>query len=406
MTIDSHNRQRCLVACSGALHLGGGIAGVARLMLRALADAGCYVDVFALHENNASIDSRYVPPDQVSYQVYHGSKPRFALAVWRTLLAHRFDYVFVDHINLASMLSPWQRLSRLQYNVWLYGLEVFPPRPDREGRLGLTHAAKCLAISEYTRSRVAEQFPQAPITVCELALDPILSVGESGGQPVVLGPMRLTAVSGVTAELGSRVILHVGRMASSERYKGQDVLLRSFPALHAGFPDAQLVLAGQGDDHPRLLALARSLPNGVQSAVFMPGYVPDAELDQLYRGCYVFAMPSSNEGFGLVYLEAMARSKPCVGGKIDATPYVVRDGMTGVLVDDPREPGEVTAALALLLSQPERAAAMGRAGHELVQSHYLYEHFRQRFWRALDQTQAIHATEGEAPAPSRVDHVS
>jgi phosphatidylinositol alpha-1,6-mannosyltransferase len=190
-------------------------------------------------------------------------------------------------------------------------------------------------------------------------------------------------------------------MASSERYKGQDVLLRSFPALHAEFPDAQLVLAGQGDDYTRLLTMARSLPGEVQSAVFMPGYVSDAELDLLYHLCYVFAMPSSNEGFGLVYLEAMSHGKPCVGGKLDATPCVVRDGMTGVLVDNPREPGEVTVALATLLSDPERASAMGQAGHNLVQSHYLYRHFRQRFWQALDHTSARHFTDRGTAAQSQ-----
>lgn len=384
MVTDAQRRQRCLLACTGALHLKGGIAGINRLVIRSLADA-CYdVDVFALHERNTTVDQNYIQPERVTYRVYLGNKMHFAIAVWRALLTNRYDCVLVDHVNVASMLVPLQRLGLVKYHVWLAGIEVFPPRPDREGTLGLTHAVKCLAISDYTRSSVLARFPTTSIATCDLALDPVRHKMDAQEDEFVRFPLLLTSVDGSTGKLGSRVILHVGRMASSEKYKGQDVLLRSFVEVRARFPDAQLVLAGDGDDHLRLLALARSLPGEVQSGVFMPGFVSDAELDQLYRACYLFAMPSTGEGFGLVYLEAMSRSRPCVGGRLDATPYVVRHNETGVLIDDPTRPSDVAAALVSLLVDPKQAADMGRAGYELVQSYYLYEHFRDRFWKVLN----------------------
>ena len=160
-------------------------------------------------------------------------------------------------------------------------------------------------------------------------------------------------------------------------------LLRAFPAIRQRFSEAQLVLVGSGDDLPRLLALARSLPGAAQQAVFMPGYVDDGMLDALYRQSVVFAMPSTGEGFGLVYLEAMSRGKPCVGGKLDATPGVVQDGITGALVDDPRSSEQLAAAIMGLMADPERARQMGLAGYRRVQSTYLFTHFQKRFWEAL-----------------------
>jgi phosphatidyl-myo-inositol dimannoside synthase len=102
------------------------------------------------------------------------------------------------------------------------------------------------------------------------------------------------------SELGHQVILHVGRMTSSERYKGQESLIRAFPMIYQQNPDVQLVLAGQGDDMARLKGLTQTLSSPMQARIFFPGYVPDDLLDVLYQKCYVFAMPSIGEGFGLV----------------------------------------------------------------------------------------------------------
>jgi glycosyltransferase involved in cell wall biosynthesis len=196
-------------------------------------------------------------------------------------------------------------------------------------------------------------------------------------------PMRLIAVNDKLEQVGPQMILHVGRMVTSERYKGQEGLLRGFPEIKAHFPAAQVVFAGHGDDMPRLLAIAKSFPDAVQADIFMPGYVQDDGLGQLYRDCYLFAMPSTGEGFGLVFLEAMSRAKPCLGGRVAATPCVVRDGATGLLVDDPKSSNQVAATVCWLLNHPVEANTMGRAGYNLVRSCYLYEHFRERFWKAV-----------------------
>jgi glycosyltransferase involved in cell wall biosynthesis len=79
----------------------------------------------------------------------------------------------------------------------------------------------------------------------------------------------------------------------------------------------------------------------------------------------------------------MSRGKPCLGGRINATPYVIRDGVTGLLVDDPRSAKQVAEKILWLMAHPQQARDMGRAGYELVRSYYLFPNFKQRFWQAL-----------------------
>jgi glycosyltransferase involved in cell wall biosynthesis len=121
----------------------------------------------------------------------------------------------------------------------------------------------------------------------------------------------------------------------------------------------------------------------MRARIFFPGCLPDDLLDLVYQKCYIFAMPSMGEGFGLVYLEAMLRGKACLGGRVDATPCVVRDGITGLLIDNPKSPEQVAEALNWFLSHPEETRGMGLAGYELVRSYYLFPHFQERFWKAI-----------------------
>jgi phosphatidyl-myo-inositol dimannoside synthase len=380
------NLKRALLICTGAYHTEGGIAAVNRLVIKAIAENGYSLDIFSLIEKDTTIDARYLPSGaQVHCRAFARNKYLFTLAVWWAILQHSYTYVCVDHVNLASILAPLARLKRCNYVVWLCGIEVFSPRPDREGRLGLMGAWKRLAISEFTRQSVTNRFPDLPVIVCDLSLDPVRhanilqpSLSTSSFPAIVL-----EASDGSRSELGDQVILNVGRMTSSERYKGQDTLIRAFPIIYQQNPGVQLVLAGQGDDMPRLKGLTQTLSSPMQARIFFPGYVPNDLIDLIYKKCYVFAMPSIGEGFGLVYLEAMMRAKPCLGGQVDATPCVVRDGLTGLLVNDPKSPEQVAEVLNWFLSHPEETRRMGLAGYDLVQSYYLFPHFQDRFWKAL-----------------------
>ena len=78
-------------------------------------------------------------------------------------------------------------------------------------------------------------------------------------------------------------------------------------------------------------------------------------------------MPSSGEGFGLAYLEAMAHAKPCLGGKVDAAPNMIQDRITGILVDDPRSPDQIALKIIELFSNPKEREQWGPLDTSLLE---------------------------------------
>jgi phosphatidylinositol alpha-1,6-mannosyltransferase len=171
----------------------------------------------------------------------------------------------------------------------------------------------------------------------------------------------------------AHIILTVGRWDPAERYKGADTLISVLLRVLRTAPDVVLVLIGDGEDRPSLEQLARE--GGVADRTRFLHRPTQEELFACYAHCDVFALPSRGEGFGLVFLEAMAHGKPVIGGAHGGTPDIVEDGVTGLLV--PHGDAEILAgALESLLSDPARAYTMGERGRERVQTAYTFERFQ------------------------------
>jgi glycosyltransferase involved in cell wall biosynthesis len=168
-------------------------------------------------------------------------------------------------------------------------------------------------------------------------------------------------------------------MAAVERYKGHDALLDCWTRVAQAVPGARLVVAGEGDDRARLQDKARGL--GLDGLVDFLGEVAPARLPALYRGCAFFVMPSRDEGFGLVYLEAMRAGRACLAAA-GAAEEVVLHERTGLIVPY-GAPAALEAALVRLFLRPEERDALGRAGAALFAERFTEERFRRRFWEAL-----------------------
>jgi glycosyltransferase involved in cell wall biosynthesis len=136
------------------------------------------------------------------------------------------------------------------------------------------------------------------------------------------------------------IILTVCRLAGAERYKGYDQMIRALPHILRHVPDARYLLVGSGPDRSRAERLAVEL--NVQHAVVFAGLVPDEELSDYYNLCDLFAMPSKAEGFGIVYLEALACGKPVLAGNKDGSRDALADGELGLLVD-PDDTAEIAS---------------------------------------------------------------
>jgi glycosyltransferase involved in cell wall biosynthesis len=179
-----------------------------------------------------------------------------------------------------------------------------------------------------------------------------------------------------------RVVLTVGRWSAAERYKGLDELLKATAMLRGTFPSLHLVVVGQGDDLPRLRKLA--VDCCLADSVHFLGNISRDELAACYAHAEVFAMPSTGEGFGLVFLEAMAFAKPVIATACGGTTDLVRNGINGLLVP-PGDTQKLTEAIGSLLTDDMFRIDLGRHGAELVRKKFRFEDFTFELDRMLGE---------------------
>jgi len=139
----------------------------------------------------------------------------------------------------------------------------------------------------------------------------------------------------------SRVIGTVARLATQ---KAVHVLLDATPLLLQQFPDARVLIVGDGPLRATLEQQAKRL--GISSAVTFAGYQEDVA--SAYAAMDVFVLPSRDEGYGIVFLEAMAMGVPVVGTRVIGSTDAVDDGVTGLLVPYADAPALAQAAVRIL----------------------------------------------------------
>jgi len=215
-----------------------------------------------------------------------------------------------------------------------------------------SHNARCadavLTTSEYCRSAIRRHYG---VVSSQIRLVP---------EGIDLARWRALAAQ-VPHQSDGATILCVARQYPRKHVTD---LLRALPAVRRALPRARAVIAGDGPEHAKLRALATEL--GLNDAVMFTGALADAELALLYRQADIFCLPSVQEGFGIVFLEAMACGLPVVATLAAAIPEVVPDRRAGLLVP----PGDVAAlahALIELLARPSRRAEYGAFGRAYVE---------------------------------------
>jgi phosphatidyl-myo-inositol dimannoside synthase len=299
------------------------------------------------------------------------AKGRFTATALRSARRHA-KLVIAVHPNLAPVTQTMRLAApRMRTIICTHGIEVWEPlSPVR--RRSLRRANLVLAPSQSTADHVIAHQTVKPerVRVLPWALDPEFEA---------LLPAASKAAPPSNFPSG-RVILTVGRWLQSERYKGMDTLITALPRLLPRWPEVQLAMVGEGDDRDWLEELAEK--NGVRSHVHFLSGLSYSQLASCYSACEIFALPSLAEGFGLVYLEAMACGKPVIGGAHGGAPEVILDGVTGYLVQH-GDTEQLSTAIEALLSDPARAKEMGARGCQRVEYEFRFSVFAKALKKIL-----------------------
>ncbi|MBM3796080.1 MAG: glycosyltransferase family 4 protein [Acidobacteria bacterium] len=246
--------------------------------------------------------------------------------------------VLSTHVNFLPAAHWLKRLCQTRYVGVAHGIDTWGNlRPGLRAALG--QADMVLGVSRFTRDQLArdhhvahERLALLPNTFAEALFHP------GPKSPVLLQRYRLPT--------HAPVVFTFGRLAAAERYKGFDRIIAALPRIQRDVPNVHYLIGGTGDDRPRLEALARDA--GMADRVRFTGFIPADELCAHYNLCDVFAMPSTGEGFGIVFLEAMACGKPVLAGNRDGSVDPLADGRFGALVD-PLDSEQLAGTLTQLL---------------------------------------------------------
>lgn len=291
------------------------------------------------------------------YEAYGGSRGRFLAAALSQARA-RPDLMVLEHSHLAPVGWLVARAGRARLVVFAHGIDIWRTL-DWKRRVPLRKADLVLCVSRTSEQRGIDAGNLAPhkTAVLHNCLDPAIQLK-----------------TGQRDEDRALSMLTVARITADDRYKGHRQVIESMPTLLARFPDLTYDIVGDGDDRPELEALAVRL--GVRGAVHFYGIVTDEELVACYERASLYIMPSQSEGFGYVFLEAMAHGLPAIGGNRDASTEVIVDGETGLLVD-PTSVDEICEAVTRLLADPGLRTRMGQAAARHVERHFTFPHFRE-----------------------------
>lgn len=304
------------------------------------------------------------------YEFTGFGRDKLALLTNLLRLVPRIETLYLGHVNLAP-LGLLLRFIRphIRYCVVTHGVEVWEPLPILR-RLGLRHASSVVAVSAYTAGEIVKAQkldPQRIFVLCP-SLDPSFTQGRRDGVSLPFLP-------------GGRMLLTVSRLISSEPGKGVDSVITVLPKVIEAVPDLFYVIIGGGDLQSRLEEMA--CERSVRDRILFIGKVQLEQLKGFYSRADVFVMPSRQEGFGIVFIEAMAFGKPVIAGDYGGAPEIVQDGVTGFLVN-PDDLEGLTCRLIQLLQDGALRKKMGEAGRKRVEENFSVVRFEERLTSILD----------------------
>ena len=299
----------------------------------------------------------------------------------RSAQRHAVDLVLFDPALPLGLLGP--RLG-MPYGVILHGAEVTVPGRVPGARAAMAHVLRrsSLVISAggypAAEARRAAGQLEAPVVEVPPGVD-------TAAITTMLAPERRAARTRLGLPSSGPLVVSLSRLVPR---KGMDVLITAASRLAPSYPDLVLAIAGEGREMAQLRRQAAASPIPVR----LLGRVSAEDRAALLGAADIFVMACRNrwlgleqEGFGIVFLEAAAAGVPQIAGASGGAAEAVVDGVTGLVVDRPDDPGRVAAALRTLLAEPKLRTRMGTAARARARESFDYDVLASRLARTLEK---------------------
>ncbi len=320
----------------------GGIEKFNRAFLCGLStleqDSLIIADAASMYDKEVETD--YFRAD--NYRLYKKNKLSF---VWNELRsAHKYNQVILGHVNLAlfGILIKFFNPSIKVYLV-AHGIEVWGNLSGLKKKI-LERCDVILAVSNYTKQKLIEVNNVAPrkVSIFHNTIDPFFKFPKKFIKPNYL-------LDRYDISPNEKIILTLTRLSYTEKYKGYDKVISVLPEIIKSYPSVKYLIAGKPDEleKNRLTSLISQFK--LEKHVFLVGFIADEEISDHYQLADVFVMPSKKEGFGIVFIEAMACGLPVIAGNQDGSVDALKNGELGMLVN-PDDKEEMIATILKVLA--------------------------------------------------------
>jgi phosphatidylinositol alpha-1,6-mannosyltransferase len=324
----------------------GGIQKMTRTLAHALTDVAARnhwtFKLWSVYDKKSDVMPRYIPLEDFSG--FNLRRRKFTVKALS--LARTADVVILSHVNMAmaglaiKMLNP-------KCNVWLiaHGIEVWRPL-SKVKRWFVSKCDKVICVSNFTREEMIRRhhIDSHKCVVLNNAVDSFMIVPDSFIKPdYLLNRYKLSSKD--------IILFTLTRLAATEQYKGYEQVIKVIDKLKVSIPNIKYVLSGQYDHIEETRIKNLIAQHGVEDQVILTGFVNEAELPDHFLMADLFILPSKKEGFGIVFIEALACGLPVICGNVDGSMDAIRNGELGKAVN-PDDLDELENTLTSYLKQP------------------------------------------------------
>jgi phosphatidylinositol alpha-1,6-mannosyltransferase len=285
---------------------------------------GLNFSLWSVYDRDDDVMPRYLPASK--FKGFRADRIKFIAEAIK--LGRQCDTVILSHINMAvvglaiKLLNP-----KCKVMLIAHGIEVWRPVTFLK-RAFLKQCDKIICVSEFTRTEVIRWHNTDPgkCVILNNAIDPFMKL------PVELvKPLPLLERYGLTPD--NDILFTLTRLANTEQYKGYDQVIRSIGKLKTKFPEIRYVLAGQYDEEEKQRINNLITQHKAEGLVILSGFINEEELTDHFLMADLFILPSKKEGFGIVFIEALACGLPVICGNTDGSLDAVKHGKLGTAIN-------------------------------------------------------------------------
>jgi len=304
--------------------------------------------LWSAYDADADLMPQYLPSE--NFKGFDSNRKRFILKTLSS--AVNDDIIIISHINLAIIGLLIKKLNP-KCKVWLiaHGIEVWRPLSLIK-KLFLKRCDKILCVSNFTKQEVLRLHKADP-AICSVlnnAIDPFIKLPVTFTKPQYL-------IDRYELQYNNPILFTLTRLASTEQYKGYDQVIKAVSRLKSQFPDIKYLLSGQYDPKEEIRIRTLIATYQLEEQVVLTGFIDEAELVDYFLMADLFVLPSKKEGFGIVFIEALACGLPVICGNADGSIDAIRNGELGkaINVDDLDELEKaITESLKIPLTEKHR----------------------------------------------------